>query len=81
MLVTSDNSERTSVTPYNSGHPKEKGFLNVQHVHEDSDQDYYTDIEKADSPQKVVRGLQSRHIQLIALGSAIGTGLDRKSVV
>lgn len=75
MLVTSDNSERTSVTPYNSGHPKEKGFLNVQHVHEDSDQDYYTDIEKADSPQKVVRGLRSRHIQLIALGSAIGTGL------
>ena len=38
----------------------------------------FTDVARADAPEKyghVQRGLKARHVQFIALGSAIGTGL------
>ncbi|CAH02578.1 uncharacterized protein KLLA0_B14685g [Kluyveromyces lactis] len=64
-----------SLSPYISNRIKEQAFSSVNDVIGDSDQGSYSDIENFKPPQKIVRGLKTRHIQLIALGSAIGTGL------
>ncbi|QLQ81237.1 hypothetical protein HG537_0E05930 [Torulaspora globosa] len=66
-------TENVSLSPYLSSQVKENIMTSIQDVI-DTEQGSFSDVEKEPSHQ-IVRGLKSRHIQLIALGSAIGTGL------
>lgn len=66
-------TENVSLSPYLSSQLKENMVTSIQNVI-DTDNGSLSDLEKG-STHEIIRGLKSRHIQLIALGSAIGTGL------
>ncbi|KAH9867074.1 hypothetical protein IAQ61_007666 [Plenodomus lingam] len=55
--------------------PTEHGLSDAVKNHLSEAADLYGDIETAESMGYVRRGLKSRHIQFIALGGTIGTGL------
>lgn len=62
-----------SLSPYLSNQMKENMITSMKDM-VDEEQGSISDLGE-DPPNQVVRGLKSRHIQLIALGGAIGTGL------
>ncbi|SCV06242.1 LANO_0H25224g1_1 [Lachancea nothofagi CBS 11611] len=72
IIIDNLHSRQNNASPYSS---------NVKHEKQHDQIDHIVDLESSSVEQdevdetKVVRRLKSRHIQLIALGGAIGTGL------
>ena len=73
MSPLSDSTLDVSTSPYLKDRTKEKTQFSIHSTEVEVKQGSVFDIEGQKSG--IVRGLKSRHIQLIALGSAIGTGL------
>ncbi|KAI1908298.1 hypothetical protein LOZ12_003984 [Ophidiomyces ophidiicola] len=67
-----ENSKLESTPPYESRTEKE---VDIKELRYGEAADVYGDSEAADRYGYVSRGLKSRHIQFIALGGTIGTGL------
>ncbi|SCW03861.1 LAFE_0H00650g1_1 [Lachancea fermentati] len=65
-------TSNVSLSPYLSYRKEEEVKGQIINIIEEQDVGSISDFE---TPGKIIRGLKSRHIQLIALGSAIGTGL------
>lgn len=68
-----ESSDNVTVSPYLSNKIKDNVYCTVDDITYDTEQGSTSDDEH--KPHQIVRGLKSRHVQLIALGSAIGTGL------
>lgn len=73
MSPSSDSKLDVPTSPYLTDRTKEKTQFSVHSTEVEVKQGSVFDIEGQKSG--IVRGLKSRHIQPIALGSAIGTGL------
>lgn len=73
MSPSSDSTLDVPTSPYLTDRTKEKTQFSIHSTEVEVKQGSVFDIEGQKSG--IVRGLKSRHIQLIALGSAIGTGL------
>lgn len=73
---TSKNNVRVALSPHSSALKIEKASDQIDHLIELESGSVELALDDTDEEKnKVVRGLKSRHIQLIALGGAIGTGL------
>lgn len=73
---TSKNNVRVALSPHSSALKIEKTSDQIDHLIELESGSVELALDETDEEKhKVVRGLKSRHIQLIALGGAIGTGL------
>lgn len=66
-------TENVGLSPYLSNKAKENIITSMTHLDDSDAGTESEDLEKP--PHQIKRGLKSRHVQLIALGGAIGTGL------
>lgn len=73
MSPSSNSTIEVPTLPYVTDRMKEKTQFSIHSTGDEVSQGSVLDIES--QKPGIVRGLKSRHVQLIALGSAIGTGL------